>query len=1149
MKFYLVIITLLICNYISSQTINEKYEFTLKAVEKNNKEGIFLYMSDILNYEKENGIDTNYLNTLEFYLSNFYSFSDFENSLKLNKEILLVKEKLYGKKSLNYLYTYLFYALDYYNLEDYNNSLILNLECLSELEKINAHNDVIYSACLNNISQNYSKLGEYQKSLEVNLKCLKIKENTIGVNNINYITTFSNIAIDYLNLGEFSKALEINKICLEKNEKLSGKMSINYATSLNNISENYSALGYYYEALKYNIECLNIRKKIIGINNYTTLNTLNNLGCNYISMGNYLKASETLTDCLITILKEYGDNNLLYLMCSNNLAQVYSDIGDFKKAHEIFKKTINISKNIQGERHPNYFLALNNLAFSYNNLNEYSTALDLYLNCLNKIEINLGSKNKQYYTTLNNISTLYGKLGDYNKALKICDEVLVILKNTIGELHPDYFQIVNNQCIYYTALGFYNKSLQISLNILPKIEESLGKEHPYYLNTLSSIASSYLYIGDINKSIEINLECIKLTEKVLGIDHPDYFIRINNLAQGYSRIGNYKKSIQLLEGCIIKYIKLYGSTDPTYITYFDNLAHEYLDSKNYTKSDSCFLMSINQSFKNLNLYGLNEKEQNNFKELFNNKLTVFINYSQKRYTDNQFLSKYAFHNYLNINGIISNQSAQLESQIRTSKDTFLIHLFEKWQINKLQLLKYYELTKPELEKRGINIAELEEEINEQERVLSRGSEMFSEMKKTYVLSDIQQQLKEDEAYVDIVRLPYYNFNTNVWSDTIRYLAYIITKDTKEIPTTVLLENGNQLEEEIASYYAENTFGKSKREKDSISYAYFWKPIYKELSGKRKVYLSSGGVFNNINVQTLFNPSTNKYVSEELEVQLVNNGRTFIKQKTKKPQVYTNNTAIFIGYPNFNGTLSKGSINEDAIFATTREFSPMLLDTLSRGANVSPLPGTQKEVETIGELLKTKKWDVNVFTENNASEEEIKKVESPRVLHIATHGYFLKQTDNLQKESGLRIMGMDSKRFVENPLLRSGLLLSGANKTLKGDTTKASENGILTAYEAAYLHLQGTELLVLSACETGKGELKNGEGVYGLRKSFADAGAKNIVMSLWKVDDKVTQEFMTSFYTNWSAGITIREAFNKTQQSIKSLYPQPYYWGAFVLVGE
>jgi len=135
------------------------------------------------------------------------------------------------------------------------------------------------------------------------------------------------------------------------------------------------------------------------------------------------------------------------------------------------------------------------------------------------------------------------------------------------------------------------------------------------------------------------------------------------------------------------------------------------------------------------------------------------------------------------------------------------------------------------------------------------------------------------------------------------------------------------------------------------------------------------------------------------------------------------------------------------------------------------------------------------------------------------------------------------------MLRSGLLLTGANKTLNGEISKG-ENGLLSAAEASLLDLRETELVVLSACETGKGEETNSEGVYGLRKAFADAGAQNIIMSLWKVDDKVTKEFMSRFYEIWlNEKMTIREAFNRTQLEIKANYPEPYYWGAFILVGE
>ncbi|MCZ6693048.1 MAG: CHAT domain-containing protein, partial [Bacteroidetes bacterium] len=216
-----------------------------------------------------------------------------------------------------------------------------------------------------------------------------------------------------------------------------------------------------------------------------------------------------------------------------------------------------------------------------------------------------------------------------------------------------------------------------------------------------------------------------------------------------------------------------------------------------------------------------------------------------------------------------------------------------------------------------------------------------------------------------------------------------------------------------------------------------------------------------------------------------------------------------------------------------------------GGQVAPLPGTKKELQNIQQVLAASNIKTEVYLAKEASEEIIKEVNNPSILHIATHGFFL--TD-LEVESE-KVFGIEVEKAKNNPLLRSGLMLAGAEKVITGEfEISTNDNGILTAYEAMNLQLDATDIVVLSACETGLGDVKVGEGVYGLQRAFMVAGSQSVVMSLWKVSDEATQALMTDFYTIWLQTGDKRAAFKKAQLNLKSRYAAPYYWGAFVLVG-
>jgi CHAT domain-containing protein len=307
------------------------------------------------------------------------------------------------------------------------------------------------------------------------------------------------------------------------------------------------------------------------------------------------------------------------------------------------------------------------------------------------------------------------------------------------------------------------------------------------------------------------------------------------------------------------------------------------------------------------------------------------------------------------------------------------------------------------------------------------------------------------------------------------------------------------------------------------YNYYWKNIAELTnSSDKKLYTSIDGIYNQVNINTIELPS-GRHLLDSKDVQFVTNTKDILSFKNNKTNSHT---AFLLGYPDYK------------------------LDLPDNLAKLSPLPGTKKEVKTIEGLLKANSYNVKSVFARNATEETLKNIKSPYILHIATHGYFLENT--VENAEDTRAFGIEPMKAYENPLLRSGLLLAGADRAINEMNTKENkdnDDGILNAFEAMVLDLDNTDLVILSACQTGLGEIKNGEGVYGLQRSFQVAGASSVITSLWEVSDEGTQDLMSAFYKYWLQSGDKHGAFRKAQLEIKEKYKYPFYWGAFVLVGE
>jgi CHAT domain-containing protein len=388
-------------------------------------------------------------------------------------------------------------------------------------------------------------------------------------------------------------------------------------------------------------------------------------------------------------------------------------------------------------------------------------------------------------------------------------------------------------------------------------------------------------------------------------------------------------------------------------------------------------------------------------------------------------------------------------------------------------------------------------------MLSEKSSLFSSSLNNTKVSfkDIQAVLDPDDAAIEIIQ--FNKFNT-ILTDTVYYSALILTKETS-LPKFVLLKNGNLLEKKYYNIYKNSI---KQKLKDNNSYDQFWSTIDKEVSTRKNLFVSLDGIYNQINLNTLQSPTG--YLIDLKNIRIITNTKDIIELKKNISSSSANNS-VLLGFPDYGKT-----------------------------GTITTLPGTKAEIESIKSILLSNKYSVKAYIQKDASEITIKSVSNPKILHIATHGFFLPEPDGIAEE---KIFGIESSKSKQNPMLRSGLMLAGAEDALEGK----NENGILFAFEVMDLPLERTDLVVMSACETGLGDVKNGEGVYGLQRAFRVAGAKSIIMSLWKVNDEATQLLMTNFYKYYVLLKNKNTAFKKAQQDLKVKFKDPYYWGAFVMI--
>ena len=1007
----------------------------------------------------------------------------------------------------------------------------------------------------NDLNQMGMRLVQQEKLNEALVYFQKAKIRALyefGREHKTYATAVFNLAYLFGALNNHAAALPLFSFAKDFQAKMMGKEDPTYIATLRLLLNTYVTMGHYREAVPLAAELSDYNAKVLGKTHPDYAQSLNTLAVMYWNLADYPSAIALYSQSGEIYSNAPGKESD-YATTLSNLGTLYTALNDYPKALHLFTEAQQIRAKAFGKQHPDYANSLHNLGQFYFSIGAYTKSEAYFLEAKTIQEKSLGKEHPEYSVTINNLALVYSTMGDFAKAIPLYEERIAIDAKAFGKEHPENVPPLNNLGSVFVKMGTYQKAEPLFLEAMHITEKALGRDHPNYSISLNNLASLYSDMGAFSKAEPLLLEAINIRAKVFGKMHSAYATSLNNLAYFHWRTENYSKAIPLLMEAKDIRFKALGAEHPDYVVTLNNLGELHTIQAEYQKAEPFYLESISKKLLHIARFfpSLSENEKKAFYATSKPNFQNFETFCLARVADHPAILNDWFNLRLSIKGLLFNTSNKMRERILTGGDTVLIELYNQWKAKKDFLAKVYQMTTEEKQKTGMDEKKLEEEANTIEKLLSLKSELFATAADTqaYTWRDVQQKLKPGEAAIEVVRTE----RKKGKDKSTVYAAMFIDRKMKNHPEVIILENGADLEGKFSNYYRNAV---KQKIKDELSYNQYWNPIADKIKGARKVYFSADGVYNQINLNTLYNPATGKYVIDEVEVQMVTSTKDLITN-TKATRAGIKDATLF-GYPNYNNSKMAKPDSSRALNLGQVKTAEIKTDSATRffnGENINELPGTKIEVETIEALLKKKNIAMHEYMFDKATETEIKRLNNPQVLHIATHGFFLSDLP-APKENERGFAGMEIKKIVENPLLRSGLLFAGVKNafqsrgtTPSGATTNDDEDGILTAYEAMSLDLDQTDLVVMSACETGLGVTSNGEGVYGLQRAFQVAGAKSVLMSLWTVSDEATQQLMTMFYENWLGGKTPREAFRMAQLSLRTKYPEPYYWGAFVLVGE
>ena len=988
----------------------------------------------------------------------------------------------------------------------------------------------------------YYGQGKYDKAVEGQDLSVFVQETLVGKNHKYYADATMNCAILYTGIGDYLKGEEKYLEALDVYKQVDGERSLHYLRCLSNLGDFYHTIGNYSKAIEFSVNALNLKKEVLGPLHPSYATSLQNVANLYEDKGDLSTAEQYYLEALQIYTETSEENSTDCASILHNLGNVYSKMDKHDKAEQCYQDALRIHQSLPNHINADYGLLLNAMGLFYFDGGDYGKAEQFYLEAVEVFKQVLGESHPYFAASIMNLGNFYDATHDFASAEMCYLYALDVIKNTWGEKNYHYAQVLKNIGDFYDRRHDSQKAEKYLFAALDIAISIYGENSPSTVTFYNSIAGFYYYTRDFVQSEHYYMKALTICREVYGENHSTVAYIYTCLANLYYLTGDDQKTKEYYLKALDLQKQVVGVTHQTYSETLGGYGLFCLRSRNYAEAERVYreAQQIDRAKFIQSLGFMTEGQRANYwTTMHENYLSIYPGFCYLYHKQNPSITTFSYDNELFVKGVLLQSSNAIRYSILESGNSELIQQWKELNalIDQISSLQQEDSVTEVLVTQMSQAERLEKEI-------TRKSAAYRENMRQWTITwdSVRAVLKPRHVAIEYMSAP-------LNDDTTMYCALLL-RDTCSYPILIPLFE----EKEI------------KGLKDADLSKKIWHNVMPYMNAGETVFFSPTGVLHQIAIENLPYDET-RTMGDVYEMVRLSSTRELAMHRT--PVKHSSATLYGGIYYQEMDSVTMRQISEQY---RTRDMSyePALANDTTQRALPKYLPGTQKEIDSIQPILTKRHIAVKLHSKRDACEESVKALSGKKqnIIHLATHGFFWQNTTQ-----------------STDPMERCGLLFAGANTALSGHNERLAagvDDGILTAKEISLLDLRDADVVVLSACETALGDI-TGEGVFGLQRAFKMAGARTILMALWKVNDDATRMLMTAFYRNYSKGQTKRAAFRNAQQEVRTYtrtetrpvenassagkdkmrkgqsspittettttqpYKDPYYWAGFILL--